>query len=179
MFNANYSRAYLAVTALALGGVACLSTGCDQSVSEPSSAIAAPSPEPAAPAPRGPARSDFVWQFTAPSVAGQSKQTTYPVHLWVSNQERGTLPRIKVSLDGKTVFEGEMPMGDGHTIAMLNVQLPPGEHQLQLEEIQGSRTKVTEKHPFQVSKELWVTVSFRQSQGAFDVGTSETEIGIE
>jgi|GEM_PF-1593826 len=86
------------------------------------------------------------------------EETTFPLHLHVSNQSRDIDPvSIQITLDGEVVVDQQFELGDMHNWILFELEVVPGEHELRATApLAGAEMVET----FVVEGECWAVVDF-------------------
>jgi hypothetical protein len=82
-------------------------------------------------------------------------------HFWITNQALGApqpVVQIKLSLDGKQIFDQNLDVGKRHNIAVVDEAVPAGSHTLAVEV--GSPYGISLVKVLDLSSERWMTVGF-------------------
>jgi hypothetical protein len=86
------------------------------------------------------------------------EETTFPLHLYVSNQSSEIDPvAVQITLDGEVVVDQEFELGDIHNWILFELQVAPGEHELRATApLAGAEMIET----FEADGDRWAVVDF-------------------
>jgi hypothetical protein len=86
------------------------------------------------------------------------EETTFPLHLYVSNQSRDIDPvAVQITLDGEVVVDQEFEFLDMHNWILFKLMVPPGDHVLHAV---APEVGVELRETFEVDGERWAVVDF-------------------
>jgi hypothetical protein len=86
------------------------------------------------------------------------EETTFPLHLYVSNQTRDIDPvAVQITLDGEVVVDQEFELGDMHNWILFELEITPGEHEIVAA---APEAGVELRETFAADGERWAVIDF-------------------